>query len=145
MDWHDHASALAVSYTTRHIVLHDGRWSARLTISNETGKPLYEAAWKPDSTGLTWDGPALLYAGHDVLGFRALIYVPADTEKPAIPFPLRSGRTWSGLVEGRLPTTPLPHGTPIWMRYPVFGVGQAFDGVNSALGLKWISEQGFRL
>ena len=90
--WRDRAASVAVTYTARHVTFHDGRWSAEVTVHNGSGKPLYEAAWSPpDSNGVTWNGPALVYSGLDVLGTRRLIYVPASKEEPEIPFPLRDG------------------------------------------------------
>jgi hypothetical protein len=31
------------------------------------------------------------------------------------------------------------------VRYPVFGVGQPWDGLNTALAVQWISEKAVRL
>jgi hypothetical protein len=145
--WRDRANSVAITYTTRDLRFHDGRWSAELTVHNGSNKPLYEAAWAPpDSNGLTWNGPALVYSGLDVLGSRRLIYVAAVEEKPDIPFPLRPGATWRGTIEGKVPNEPqLPHGKPIWVRYPVFGIGQPWDGANTALAVQWISDKSVEL
>jgi hypothetical protein len=141
--WRDHANAYPVRYRVDGITFHDGRWSVRATVVNATAGPLYEATWAPPgSNGVTWNGPALVYSGRDVLGNRRLIFVPADRETPDIAFPLRRGATWRGTIEGKIPATPpLPHDDEIWFRYPVFGVGQVWDGVNSALAVQWISER----
>jgi hypothetical protein len=146
LDWHDRASQVAISYTARNIVFHDGRWSADVTVHNATGKPLYEAVWPlPGPIGSEWDGPALVYSGLDVLGNRRLIYVPADRELPAIPLPLPDGATWHGTISGKVPRKPaLPHGSDIWLRYPVFGVGQQF-GLVAALDTQWISVKAITL
>jgi hypothetical protein len=145
--WRDRATSVAVTYTARHVTFHDGRWSAEVTVHNASGKPLYEAAWSPpDSNGVTWNGPALVYSGLDVLGSRRLIYVPASKEQPEIPFPLRDGATWRGRIEGKIPTEPqLPRGRPIWVRYPVFGIGRPWDGASAALAVQWISNSAVQL
>jgi hypothetical protein len=145
--WRDHANAQRVRYRIDGITFHDGRWSVRATVTNATREPLYEATWAPPGdSGVTWNGPALVYSGHDVLGNRRLIFVPADKETPDIAFPLRPGATWRGTIEGKIPATPpLPRNDDIWVRYPIFGVGQVWDGVNSALAVQWISEQAVRL
>jgi hypothetical protein len=144
--WHDRASQVAISYTARNIVFHDGRWSADVTVHNATGKPLFEATWPlPGPIGSEWDGPALVYSGLDVLGNRRLIYVPAEREVPAIPKPLANGATWHGTISGKVPRKPeLPHGSQIWFRYPVFGVGQEF-GLVAALDTQWISDKAITL
>ena len=81
-----------------------------------------------------------------MLGNRRLIYLPAHSEQPAIPFPLRDGATWRGTIEGRIPADPpLPRGEPIWVRYPVFGVGRPWDGFTAALAVQWISERSVEL
>ena len=145
--WRDQANSVAITYTAHRISFHDGRWSAQVTVHNGSGKPLYEAAWSPpDSNGSVWNGPALVYSGLDVLGNRRLIYVPAHNERPDIPFPLRDGATWRGTIEGTLPREPaLPHGTPIWVRYPVFGIGQPWDGFSAALAVQWLSNKSVEL
>lgn len=118
-----------------------------MTVTNKTDKPLYEASWTdPASKWTSWNGPALVYSGLDVLENRRLIYVPASSEAPAIPNPLRPGATWSGVVEGAIPPVPkIPHGQPIWIRYPVFGIGQPWDGSNAALAVQWISAKAVQL
>jgi hypothetical protein len=145
--WHDRASELAVHYRTDRIVFHRGRWSVGVTVTNESDKPLYETTWSPPGDiGAVWDGPALVYSGRDVLGNRRLIFVPADTETPEIAFPLKPGTSWHGTIEGRIPSTPrLPRKTAIWVRYPMFGIGQVWDGLNSALAVQWISRNGVQL
>lgn len=146
VDWHDRASQVDVRYAARHIVFHDGRWSAEVTVRNRSGSPLYEAVWSPPGDpGTTWNGPALVYSGLDVLGTKRLIFVPADTEKPKLPVPLANGATWHGTVGGKLPEKPaLPRGTTIWLRYPMFGLGRPYDGTPSS-GVQWISDKGFQL
>jgi hypothetical protein len=146
IDWHDRASSVAIAYTARRLTLGDGRWSAEVTVHNGTGKPLYEAIWEPaGSNGVTWNGPALVYSGLDVLGTRRLIYLPADVEQPKMPFPLRDGATWRGTIGGRLPTTPaLPRRRQIWLRYPVFGVGQPPEA-STLPPVQWISEKAVEL
>jgi hypothetical protein len=95
---------------------------------------------------MTWNGPALVYSGLDVLGSRRLIYVPADREVPDIPYPLPRGATWSGTISGAVPADPkLPHGSPIWVRYPVLGVGQPWDGVTPTAAVQWISTKAIEL
>jgi hypothetical protein len=95
---------------------------------------------------VTWNGPALVYSGEDVLGTRRLIYVPAEKETPDIAFPLRSGSTWRGTIEGKIPAAPaLPRRDEIWVRYPVFGLGQPWDGQNTALAVQWISAKAVEL
>lgn len=145
--WRDHADQHQVRYRVDGITFHDGRWSLHATVTNASRDPLYEATWSPPGDpGVTWNGPALIYSGLDVLGNRRLIYVPAERETPDIAFPLRPGATWRGTIEGKIPSTPpLPHGSDIWVRYPVFGVGQPWDGVNSALAVQWISARGVQL
>jgi hypothetical protein len=145
--WRDQANAHPVRYRIDGITFHDGRWSVRATVTNATRDPLYEATWSPPGDiGVTWNGPALVYSGLDVLGSRRLIFVPADTETPDIAFPLRPGATWHGTIGGKIPATPpLPHKDDIWVRYPVFGVGQAWDGVNNALAVQWISAKAVQL
>jgi hypothetical protein len=146
VDWHDRAGAVDVVYTARRLRFHDGRWSARISVSNRSTKPLYETAWAPDSSHVRWDGPAIVFSGLDVLGNRRLIYFPADREEPAIPLPLRPGATWRGTVSGPIPDAPpLPRGRPIWIRYPVFGIGQIWDGINPALAVQWISDRSVAL
>jgi hypothetical protein len=145
--WRDAASAHRVRYRVDRVVFHDGRWRVRATVTNRTNEPLYEATWSPPGDfGVTWNGPALVYSGLDVLGQRRLIYVPADKETPDIAFPLQPGATWRGTIEGKIPSSPtLPRGGDIWVRYPVFGVGQPWDGLNTALAVQWISEKAVRL
>jgi hypothetical protein len=128
-------------------VFHDGRWSAGVSITNQTGKPLYEATWSPPgSNGRTWNGPALVYSGLDVLGARRLIFVPADRERPDIPFPLPAGATWRGTIGGKVPASPpLPRGDAIWVRYPIFGLGQIWDGFGAASAVQWISSKSVQL
>lgn len=147
VDWHDRASQVDVTYTARRILLHDGRWSAQVTVHNKSGSPLYEAVWAPPGDpGTTWNGPALVYSGLDVLGSRRLIFVPADTEQPRLPVPLANGATWHGTIGGKLPIKPaLPHGTTIWLRYPMFGLGRPYDGYTTSLAVQWISDKGFQL
>jgi hypothetical protein len=146
IEWHDRASSVAIAYTTRRLILRNGRWSAQVTVHNGTGKPLYEAEWEPPgSNGVTWNGPALVYSGLDVLGNRRLIYLPADTEQPKLPLPLPDGATWRGTIGGRLPTTPaLPRRREIWLRYPVFGVGQPPEA-SQLPPVQWISEKAVEL
>jgi hypothetical protein len=144
--WHDHASSLDVSYTASDLVFHGGRWSARVSVHNGSPQALYEVAWSTDAQHITWNGPALVFSGLDVLGNRRLIYFPADRETPAIPLPLRSGATWRGTIGGSIPDKPsLPRGRPIWVRYPVFGIGQPWDGFNAATAVQWISNRGVTL
>ena len=145
--WRDAASAHPVRYHIDRVVFHDGRWRVRASVTNGTNEPLYEATWSPPGDfGVTWNGPALVYSGLDVLGQRRLIYVPADKETPDIALPLRPGATWQGTIEGKVPSSPaLPRGEDIWVRYPVFGVGEPWDGENSALAVQWISEKAVRL
>ena len=144
-DWHDHADSVDVRYTTTRIVFHDGRWTANVTVTNRSDKPLYEATWAP-AGWRSWNGPALVYQGLDVLGARRLIYVPAASEEPRIPYPLRPGATWRGTVVGKIPAAPaLPRNDEIWLRYPVFGIGQPWDGVNNALAVQWISDKSVAL
>jgi hypothetical protein len=147
VDWHDHATSLAVSYVTHRLVFHDGRWSADVTIRNRSDKPLYETVWAADNVGFQWNGPALVYSGLDVLGNRRLIYVPADDERPELPFPLRPGQSWHGTLSGKVPSKPaLPRRSDIWLRFPVFGIGQKWNSFdNAALAVQVISEQGVQL
>jgi hypothetical protein len=146
VDWHDRANAVDVRYAVTSIRFHDGRWSARISVANRSGKPLYETAWAADLSHIRWDGPAIVFAGLDVLGNRRLIYFPADREEPAIPLPLRPGATWHGTVSGKLPDAPpLPRGKQIWVRYPEFGIGQVWDGLNPALAVQWISDRSVTL
>jgi hypothetical protein len=147
LDWHDRANGLAVTYTASRLRLRGGRWSAVVTVHNGSPKALYETGWEPpDSNGVTWYGPALVFSGNDVLGERRLIYLPADSEAPRTPYPLRPGATWRGTIGGRLPRAPaLPRGRPIWLRYPMFGIGAPWDGANSALAVQWISAKGVEL
>jgi hypothetical protein len=94
---------------------------------------------------VTWNGPALVYSGLDVLGNRRLIYLPADTEQPKLPSPLRDGATWRGTIGGKLPATPpLPRRREIWLRYPVFGVGQPPE-TSTLAPVQWISEKAVEL
>ena len=145
--WHDTATAERIAYGAERIAFHDGRWSARISITNDTPAPLYEATWSPPNDyGRVWNGPALVYSGVDVLGNRRLIFVPADREEPDIPFPLRPGATWRGTISGKVPAEPsLPQATPIWVRYPVFGVGATWDGVTPSVAVQWISQKAVQL
>jgi hypothetical protein len=146
--WHDHATVQKVSYSARHIVFHDGRWSAEITLHNGTGQPLYPAPWEPsDSRGFTWNGPALVYSGLDVLGSRRLIYVPADSASSEMPFPLKQGATWRATVSGKVPITPpLPKRNTIWLRYSLVLVGVPFAQVlGNGQTVDWISEKGIGL
>ena len=148
VDWHEHASVEPIQYTARHIVFHDGHWSAEITLHNGTGKPLYPAPWSPsDSNEFVWNGPALVYSGKDVLGYRRLIYVPADTAKPEMPFPLARGATWRATVEGTVPARPvLPKGEPIWLRYSVFySACRSRESSSNADRVDWISAKGIHL
>jgi hypothetical protein len=128
-------------------VFHRGRWSADISVTNDSPKALYQAIWSPPgSEGVTWNGPALVYSGLDVLQERRLIFVPADREKPNIPFPLAPGATWRGTISGKVPASPpLPRADQIWLRYPVFGIGQVWDGFTQALALTWISQKAVEL
>jgi hypothetical protein len=146
--WTDRPSQTPVVYTTRHIRFHAGRWSAQITVANNTGKPLFEARWAPsDSFGSDWNGPALVFSGLNVMGARQLIFSPADTESPKLPFPLQPGGRWRGTIGGRLEPVPkLPRGEPIWIRFPVFGVGEPWNTSTSpALGVTWISDKAIQL
>jgi hypothetical protein len=145
--WHDEATAEHVVYTTNAIRFHDGRWSARISIENRTNGPLYEATWSPPGDyGTTWNGPALAYSGLDVLGNRRLIFVPADREVPDIPYPIPAGATWRGTISGAVPAEPkLPHGSPIWVRYPVLGIGRPWDGFTTTAAVQWISAKAIEL
>jgi hypothetical protein len=146
VNWHDRANALDVRYAVTGLRFHDGRWSARISVDNRSAKPLFETAWSADPSRIRWDGPALVFSGRDVLGNRRLIYFPADREEPAIPLPLRPGATWRGTVSGPIPDAPpLPRGQPIWVRYPEFGIGEAWDGLNPALAVQWISDRSVTL
>jgi len=148
VDWHDHATVQPIQYTARHIVFHDGRWSAEITLHNGTAKPLYPAPWEPSaSKGFVWNGPALVYSGHDVLGGRRLIYVPADSARPPMPFPLPRGETWRATVGGKVPAKPvLPRHETIWLRFSVVLVGVPFaEAVGNAERVDWISEEGIAL
>ena len=147
VEWHDKATSIPVSYVTHRLFFHDGRWSADVTIRNESDKPLYETVWSQDKAGFRWDGPALVYSGLDVLGARRLIYVPADDERPELPFPLRPGQSWRGTVSGKVPSKPaLPRNSDIWLRFPVFGIGQKWSTYdNPALAVQVISERGVTL
>jgi hypothetical protein len=147
LDWHDRASSIAVSYRTTLISFHDGRWSARITVRNGSDTPLYETDWAPPGDlGTTWNGPALVYPGLDVLGNRRLIYLAADSEEPALPYPLRAGATWSGTIGGKLPEEPrVTRARPIWLRYPTFGIGRPWDNFSPALAVEWISNKAVQL
>jgi hypothetical protein len=148
VDWHDRPSVQNIQYTAHHIVFHDGRWSAQITLHNGTPKPLYPAPWEPaDSKGFTWNGPALVYSGLDVLGDRTLIYIPADTASPTMPFPLRPGTTWRSTVSGKVPAEPaLPRNDAIWLRYSLVFVGVPFvSAVGNGDKVDWISEKGIKL
>jgi hypothetical protein len=141
------ASQEHASFAASRITFHGGRWSAQIAITNETGKPMYETTWSPPGDyGMTWNGPALVYSGLDVLQNRRLIYVPADREAPDIPYPLPPGATWRGTISGYVPAEPrIPRATQIWIRYPVFGVGVPWDGVTPSGALQWISQQAVKL
>jgi hypothetical protein len=143
--WHERASQVAISYAASRIAFHEGRWSAEVTVANHTGKPLYEVTWSLGDNHRTWNGPALVYSGLDVLGTRRLIYVAADHEVPKIPYPLRAGATWHGTVGGPLYETPvLPHKQSIWLRYPVFWLGAPFGGATGQ-SVQWISLKAIEL
>ena len=147
VDWHEIASGLAVRYETSLVAFHAGRWSADITVTNNSDKPLYEGTWSPFPGDFRdWNGPALVYSGLDVLHERRLIFVPADTEQPDIPFPLKPGVSWHGTIGGKVPADPqIPKGEPIWVRYPVFGVGAIWDNVTTAASVVWISLKAVRL
>jgi hypothetical protein len=146
--WLDHASSYRLLYTTRGIVFHGGRWSAHVVIRNDTGRQLYEAPWDPPSSrGTTWNGPALAFEGQNVLGSRQLILVPADTERPRSPYPLRPGQTWRGVVGGKVPAEPaLPRGRPIWIRFQVYAVDRPWVPETSpAETIAWFTNRGIQL
>jgi hypothetical protein len=146
VNWHESATSVAVHYSTSRLTFHDGRWSAAITVTNDSDKPLYEGTWSPTPGGFSWNGPALVYSGLDVLQTRRLIYVPADTEQPAIPFPLKPGKSWHGTIAGKVPLDPpLPKADPIWVRYPVFGVGQVWDNFTPTSAVQWISQKAVQL
>ena len=87
-----------------------------------------------------------MFSGLDVLGNRRLIYFPSDRESPTIPLPLTSGVTWRGTIGGRIPDAPpIPRGRSIWFRYPMFGIGDVWDGLNAALAVQWISNRAVTL
>jgi hypothetical protein len=147
VSWHERASQLDMRYATTRIAFHDGRWSARISVHNGTDKPMYETNWTPpDSNGFTWNGPALVFNGLDVLGDRRLIFFAADTETPPLPYPLRPGQTWTGTIGGRLPAEPrVPKDEPIWIRYPMFGIGEPWDDVTTSSAVQWLSEKSVQL
>jgi hypothetical protein len=146
MHWVDHASSQPITYRTASVRLHDGRWSARISVHNGSGTRLYETRWAGSTNWSAWNGPALVYSGLDVLGDRKLIYLPADREVPAIPEPLEPGATWHGTIGGVIPQRPaLPRGRPIWVRYPVFGLGRPWDYLTPSLAVQWISGKGVQL
>jgi hypothetical protein len=147
VNWHDTASGIAATYATSRVAFHDGRWSADITVTNQSDKPLYEATWAPiPGSFRSWNGPALVYSGLDVLQQRALIYLPADTEQPDIPFPLKPGASWRGTIGGKVPADPpVPKADPIWVRYPVFGVGAIWDNFTTASAVVWISLKSVQL
>ena len=141
LDWHEHAASANFQYSTSSIVFHDGRWSADITVTNNSGHPAYEAIWSPAPGDFTWEGPGLAYSGLDVLGERRLIFVAADKELPAIPFPLKQGASWHGTVSGKVPKIPpLPKKSEIWFRYPVFSL----DSPDSSK-VHWISNRSVEL
>ena len=113
---------------------------------NGTGKPLYESAWEPPgSNGTTWNGPALVYSGLDVLGNRRLIYLPADREEPSISLPLREGATWHGTIGGKLPASPaLPGAGRSGCATRSSPSGQA-GGTNASPPVQWISDKSVQL
>jgi hypothetical protein len=146
VDWHEHATSVDVRYSASRVVFHDGRWSADIAVANHSDRPLYEGTWSPAPGGFTWNGPALVYSGLDVLGDRRLIFVPADREMPDIPFPLKPGATWRGTVSGKVPAVPpLPKADSIWVRYPVFGVGHVWDNFTQSDAVQWISQKAVQL
>ena len=120
-----------------------------MTVHNGTTEPLYEADWRPPESVnpfFTWNGPAIVFNGLDVLGNRRLIYFPADREEPALPYPLRPGQTWTGTIGGRLPPRPaLPRRTAIWFRYPLFGLGKPWDNITTTDVVQWISDKSVEL
>ena len=72
--------------------------------------------------------------------------MPADHEQPDIPFPLEAGDTWHGTVSGKVPAVPpLPKADPIWVRYPVFGVGAIWDNFTTSSSVQWISQKAIQL
>ena len=147
INWADHADAVKIDYTATGLRLHDGRWTANVSVENRSGGPLYETTWAPQGDfGSTWNGPALVYSGLDVLGDRRLIFLPADREEPSIPYPLQNGKSWHGTISGKLQAKPvIPHGQPIWVRYPMFGIGRPWDNVTAATAVGWISEKSVKL
>ena len=147
VNWHESASGLAVRYETTRVAFHDGRWSADITVTNNSDKPLYEGTWSPFPGDFRdWNGPALVYSGLDVLQERRLILVPADREQPDIPFPLKPGVSWHGTIGGKVPAEPqIPKGEQIWVRYPVFGVGAIWDNITTSSSVVWISLKSVQL
>jgi hypothetical protein len=144
--WRDNATSVDVAYATDRIAFHDGRWTANVTITNKSDKPLFQTPWRVGESWTTWNGPALVYSGLDVLGSRRLIYVPADREQPDIPSPLEPGKSWTGTFSGPIPAEPkLPRASDIWLRFPVFGIGMEWDMINPALAVQVISEQAVQL
>ena len=121
-----------LSTSARRLVFHDGRWSAESRCTTAAASRSTCASGRPPTrTGSVWNGPALVYSGKDVLGDRRLIYVPADTAKPEMPFPLARGATWRGTVVGKVPAKPPlpPKGEPIWLRYPGLRRRRAVRGI----------------
>ena len=147
MSWHDRASELDMEYSASRVVFHGGRWSARISVHNGTDKPMYETGWSPPhSNHFTWYGPALVFSGKDVLGNERLLFFAADTETPRLPFPLQPGRSWTGTVGGALLDNPrVPSGEPIWVRYPMFGIGEPWDGVTTTSAVQWLSQKSVQL
>ena len=147
VSWHEHASQLDMRYATTQVAFHGGRWSARISVHNGTTKPMYETNWSPpDSSHFTWNGPALVFNGLDVLGNRRLIYFAADTESPHLPYPLKPGATWTGTIGGPLAVKPIvPKGEPIWIRYPMFGIGEPWDDITTTSAVQWLSEKSVEL
>jgi hypothetical protein len=144
--WNERSASIDLHYTTSRVVFHDGRWSADVSVTNKSGRPLYEATWSPAPGGFMWNGPALAYSGLDVLGTRRLLLVAADREEPDIPFPLEPGASWRGTISGKVPVKPaLPRGVPIWVRYPVFGVGRPWDNFTPSTVVHWISNKAVQL
>ena len=145
LGWHERASQVAISYTTSRIAFHDGRWSAEVTVANHTGKPLYEVTWSLADNHRTWNGPALVYSGLDVLGTRQLIYVAADEELPRSRTRSRPARRGTARSAARCTRRRCCRTEQsIWLRYPVFWLGAPFGG-ETQQSVQWISLKAIEL
>ena len=125
-------------------VFHDGRWSADVTIRNESDKPLYETVWRRTRHGFRWDGPALVYSGPRRARQPPADLRPGRRRAARVALPAAHRAEWRGTSRGKVPSKPAAAAhTDIWLRLPGLRDRPAMGHVdNAALAVQVISERG---